>query len=64
VYLLRLINRHLERTRMPETLFGRVVLGDPRFVSDLRNGREPRAETVAKVCTYIARAQAEARQCR
>lgn len=64
MYLLRLITRHLERTHMPETLFGRVVMGDPRFVHDLRKGREPRAETVVKVCTYIAREQAEARRCR
>ena len=41
MYLLRIITRHLERTGTPETLFGRIVLKDPRFVSDLRNGREP-----------------------
>lgn len=54
MYLLGLINRHLERTRMPETLFGRTVVNDPRFVSDLRNGREPGPRMIARVCTYIA----------
>ncbi|QJU58021.1 hypothetical protein HL653_09620 [Sphingomonas sp. AP4-R1] len=61
MYLLRLINRHLERTRMPETLFGRTVVNDPRFVSDLRNGREPGPRVTAKVCTYIADAQERGR---
>ncbi|MDO6416356.1 hypothetical protein Q4F19_18365 [Sphingomonas sp. BIUV-7] len=61
MYLLGLITRHLQRTRMPETLFGRMVLNDPRFVSDLRAGREPGPRTIAKVCTYIADAQ-EARR--
>jgi hypothetical protein len=54
MYLLGLITRHLKRTGMPESLFGRIVLRDPRFVSDLRNGREPGPRTIAKVCTYIA----------
>ena len=62
MYLLSLINRHLERTRTPETKFGRLAVGDPRFVGDLRNGREPRPRTVAKVCAYIAHEQ-DAQQC-
>jgi hypothetical protein len=57
MYLLGLITRHLERTGTPESLFGRMVLRDPRFVSDLRNGREPGPRTIAKVCTYIADVQ-------
>jgi hypothetical protein len=61
MYLLGLIVRHLERTGTPETLFGRIVVNDPRFVSDLRNGREPGPRLVAKVCSYIANAQ-EARR--
>lgn len=57
MYLLRRITRHLRETGMPETKFGRLAVHDPRFVSDLRNGRQPRAETVARVERYIAQAR-------
>jgi hypothetical protein len=40
--LLRKVERFLAATGMPPTRFGRIVAGDPRFVSDLRRGREPR----------------------
>lgn len=63
MYLLRIITRHLARTHMPETAFGRLVLRDPRFVSDLRNGREPGPRTIARVCTWIAD-QEEGARCR
>lgn len=63
MHLLSLITRHLDRTHTPETKFGRLAVGDPRFVNDLRNGREPRPRTVAKVCAYIAHEQEEARRC-
>ena len=52
--LLCRINRYLARSGMPETKFGRLAVHDPRFVSDLRNGREPRPGTVARVEHYIA----------
>jgi len=29
------------------------VVGDPRFVLDLRNGRDPRVETVERVRAYL-----------
>jgi hypothetical protein len=28
-------------------------MGDPRFVFDLRNGRDPRPDTVARVRAYL-----------
>jgi hypothetical protein len=28
-------------------------MGDPRFVFDLRNGRDPRPETIARVRAYL-----------
>lgn len=31
------------------TRFGRIVAGDPLFVFDLRDGREPRSETRARI---------------
>lgn len=36
------------------TTFGRRVMGDPRFVLDMRNGRVPRPETAAKVRQFLA----------
>ncbi len=43
--LIRKIETFLRRTGMPPTTFGRLVARDPRFVLDLRNGREPRPHT-------------------
>jgi hypothetical protein len=53
MYLLRIIEQHLRRTGTPPTRFGRNAVGDPRFVRDLRNGREPRTETDRRVRAYI-----------
>ena len=41
--------------RMPESRFGDLALGDPAFVRNLRNGREPRAVTAVKVRAFMAR---------
>jgi hypothetical protein len=57
--LLRRVERHLRRFDVPPARFGVEAVRDPRFVFDLRNGREPRARTVARVEAYIARAEAE-----
>jgi len=43
--LIRKIEVFLRRTGMPATKFGRLAARDPRFVFDLRNGREPRGRT-------------------
>ena len=40
--LIRKIEVFLRRTGMPATKFGRLAARDPRFVTDLRNGRMPR----------------------
>ncbi len=48
------INRFLNEKDMAPTRFGRLAVNDPRFVYDLRNGREPRAGTVARVEAFIA----------
>jgi hypothetical protein len=60
MHLLSRINHHLRATGMPETKFGRLAVHDPRFVSDLRNGRQPREATVARVERYIAQTEAGA----
>ena len=39
--LLRQIEVFLLRNRMAPTTFGRLATRDPRFVLDLRNGRQP-----------------------
>ena len=56
----REVERFLRRTGMPATKFGRLAVNDPRFVLDLRNGREPRSSTAARVIDFIA-AQEQAR---
>ena len=48
------IQKFLRRTGMPATKFGRLAVNDPRLVLDLRNGREPRARTVARIEAFLA----------
>lgn len=52
--LLRQIERFLRQTGMPWTKFGRLAIGDPRFVHDLRNGREPREAMTRRVQTFMS----------
>ncbi len=52
--LLSTIERHIRRNGVPPTRFGREAVNDPRFVLDLRRGREPRAATRDRVLAYIA----------
>jgi len=47
--LLRRIERFLRRTQMSATRFGWLAVRDPRFVHDLRTGREPRLATEVRV---------------
>lgn len=51
--LLALIETHLRKTGMPPTRFGREAVRDPRFVIDLRRGREPGAKIEARVRAYL-----------
>lgn len=48
------IETYLRRTGTTPTRFGRDALGDPRFVRDLKNGREPRVATESRVRAFIA----------
>ena len=57
--LLERVESYLKYHRMPPARFGREAVGDPCFVFDLRDGRVPRARTVARVDAYIARQPAE-----
>lgn len=51
--LLREVEKFMRRCDVPATRFGKEALGDPRFVFDLRNGRDPRPRTVARVMQYL-----------
>lgn len=53
VHLLWEIEKFMRRADVAPTRFGRDAVGDPRFVFDLRNGREPRARTVKRVKDYL-----------
>ena len=54
MHLLREVENFLRISRISATRFGREVMRDPRFVSDLRNGREPGTRTVCRVRAYLA----------
>ena len=38
---------------MPATKFGRLAAHDPRFVLDLRMGREPRRATEMRITSFM-----------
>lgn len=48
------VEAYLLATGRAASQFGRAAVGDPKFVFDLRAGREPRSATVAKVRLFIA----------
>ena len=53
------IDRYLRQTGMPMTRFGRLSVGDPRLVHDLRRGRQPRAPMVLRIERFIDHSFAE-----
>lgn len=53
VHLLTEVERYLRISQTPAARFGREVMHDPRFVFDLRNGREPRDRTVNRVRAFL-----------
>jgi 2,4-dienoyl-CoA reductase-like NADH-dependent reductase (Old Yellow Enzyme family) len=57
VYLLREVERFLSAVDLSAARFGREVMGDPRFVFDLRKGREPKPQTIEKVKAYLESAK-------
>jgi hypothetical protein len=57
VYLLREVENFLRSSNVPPARFGREVMGDPRFVFDLRNGREPRPRTVERIRRFLETAR-------
>ena len=53
MYLMRRIQLFLERAEMTPTRFGREAIGDPRLVKDMRNGRELRESTAARIHAWL-----------
>ena len=47
--LIRKIEKFIRRTNMPQTKFGRLAAGDPRLVTDLRQGRVPGTRKIVKI---------------
>lgn len=53
MHLMRRIQLFLKRADMAPTRFGREAVGDPRLISDLRNGRELREITSARIHAWL-----------
>jgi hypothetical protein len=53
MHLLYRVERYLRRSGIPPTRFGREAVRDPRFVFDLRSGREPRPPMRIRVAAYL-----------
>ena len=60
MHLHRRIELYLRRNAISPTRFGRETMGDPRFVWDLRNGREVREKTAARVSAWLDRNEGRA----
>jgi hypothetical protein len=56
--LLARVEAHLAQTKLAPSKFGLQAVGDPNFVRDLRQGREPRRRTVERVMAKLAPANA------
>lgn len=57
MHLLREVEKFLRQNETAPTRFGREAVGDPRFVFDLRKGRDPRPQTVRRVLAYLEAGQ-------
>ena len=55
--LLEQIEEHLKRTRTSPSTFGRLAIGDPRLVTDLKAGRRLRKRTQVRLGDYLKQAE-------
>ena len=53
MHLLREVEKYLQNSNTPAARFGREAMRDPRFVFDLRRGREPRPRTIERVRAFL-----------
>ena len=51
--LIRRIERFLDQADMKPTRFGREAVGDPRLIADMKNGRELRDATIARIQAWL-----------
>lgn len=47
------ITKFCRKYKMPESTFGRLAVGDPRLISDLRQGRQLRSTTRQTIQNFI-----------
>jgi hypothetical protein len=59
VRLPAIVSAHLRTTGETPRSFGMRVVGDPNFVSEISNGRQPRLTTIARVLAAIKRSEAQ-----
>lgn len=52
--LLAIVEAFIASSGMSKSSFGVAAMGDPCFVDQLREGREPRRRTIRRVMEYIA----------
>jgi 2,4-dienoyl-CoA reductase-like NADH-dependent reductase (Old Yellow Enzyme family) len=57
--LLGRVENYIKSRRMAPARFGREAVKDPKFVFQLREGREPRQRTVDRVLRYLDENQPE-----
>jgi len=55
VHLLYDVERFLRHAQIAPTRFGREAVGDPRFVFDLRRGRDPRERMLRRITDFLDR---------
>jgi hypothetical protein len=51
--LMEQIEAYLAQTRTSPSTFGRLAVGDPRLVADLKSGRRPRRSTEQRLREYL-----------
>lgn len=55
------IDHYLRRSKSSPSRLGREAVGDPNFVTNLRDGRRPRQATLERVLAFIEREEARTR---
>ena len=55
--LLDRIDHYLRASKTSPSRLGRDAVGDPNFVMNLRDGRQPRQATLDRVIAFIERAE-------
>jgi hypothetical protein len=53
--LLQRIDHYLRNSKSSPSRLGRDAVGDPNFVMNLRDGRQPRQATLDRVLTFLER---------